>query len=234
MADEWLRSLLGDERDVALIAVGGYGRFELCPKSDLDVLLLHRGRKDIRVVADRIWYPIWDRGVGLDHSVRTLKEATTVAASDVRAALGLVDARLVAGDEALARDLTTRVADLWRKRAPKFLPAVADEVEDRHRRFGPVPFLLEPDVKEGHGGLRDVQVLRAARKAVPVIPALGEELFDAYAVLLGVRVALHEHTGRPTDRLLLEEQDAVAAGAGYDDADALMAAVAAASRQIAW
>ena len=82
------------EPDVALVAVGGYGRYELCPHSDLDVVLLHRGRSDIGEVADRVWYPIWDAGVALDHSVRTVKEAAQVAGSDVRAALGLIDARL--------------------------------------------------------------------------------------------------------------------------------------------
>lgn len=233
-ADAWLRGLLGDERDVALVAVGGYGRFELCPKSDLDVVLLHRGRRDIAEVADRIWYPIWDAGVALDHSVRTVKEATTVAASDVRAALGLIDARLIGGDEALVTDLTKRVDELWRKRATKFLPAMAEQAAERHRRFGPVAFLLEPDIKEGHGGLRDVQLLRAAMQATPVIPPIGEELLNAYGALLGVRIAMHERTARAQEQLLLEDQDGIAADAGYADADALMAAVAAAGRAIAW
>ena len=72
--DRWLASLLGDEARVALVAVGGYGRRELLPGSDLDVLLLHAGRPDISVLADRIWYPIWDSGTRLDHAVRTPRE----------------------------------------------------------------------------------------------------------------------------------------------------------------
>jgi [protein-PII] uridylyltransferase len=229
-----LRDLLGDAPDVALIAVGGYGRAELCPYSDLDVVLLHRGRKDIADVADRIWYPIWDAKVGLDHSVRTVKEAISVAGSDLRVALGLLDNRRVAGDAALAADLATRVVELWRKRAVAFLPDMADSVDQRHQRAGPVAFLLEPDVKEGHGGLRDAQMLRAAIRATPVIPPLGEEMFGAYATLLAVRVALHERTGRAHDRLQLDNQDDVAAALEYADADALMADVAAAGRTIAW
>ena len=225
---------LGDEPDVALVAVGGYGRKELCPQSDLDVVLVHRGRSDVRAVADRVWYPIWDAGRALDHSVRTIKEAVGVASYDMRAALGLVDARLVAGDAALAEDLNKRVADLWRKRAGKFLPALAEQVAERHNRFGPVAFLLEPDVKEGHGGLRDVHALRAAMRALPVIPPLGDDALAAYGVLLGVRVALHNRTGRAIDRLGLEEQDTIAADLGYADADALMAAVAGAARTLAW
>src|SRR5215472_11277833 len=79
LADRWLTGLLGDESGMALVAVGGYGRRELCPGSDLDVLLLHDGRRDVAAVAERIWYPVWDAGVPLDHSVRTVKEATGVA-----------------------------------------------------------------------------------------------------------------------------------------------------------
>ncbi len=146
----------------------------------------------------------------------------------------MLDARLIAGDEGLARELASRISELWRKRAGKFLPALAGQVEDRHQRFGPVAFLLEPDVKEGHGGLRDVQVLRAAMKATPVIPPFPEEILDAYGVLLGVRVELHNRSGRANDRLLLEDQDGVAAALGYPGADALMAAVAGAARAIAW
>jgi [protein-PII] uridylyltransferase len=166
--------------------------------------------------------------------VRTVKDAANVASSDLRAALGLLDARLIAGDRGLADDLKRRVDDLWRKRASKFLPALADQVDERHERAGPVAFLLEPDVKEGHGGLRDVQVLRAAMKAVTVIPPLGDDLLTAYNDLLATRVALHNRSGRATDRLSLEDQDGVAADLGYADADALMAAVATAGRAIAW
>ncbi|HZN15481.1 MAG TPA: [protein-PII] uridylyltransferase [Acidimicrobiales bacterium] len=232
--DAWLRELLGDEPDVALVAVGGYGRYELCPHSDLDVVLLHAGRKDIAAIADRIWYPIWDAGVALDHSVRTLKDAVAVAAKDLRTVLGLMDARLIAGDAALASELTGRVAELWRTRGSVFLPELAEQVEARHERAGPVAFLLEPDVKEGHGGLRDVQVLRAVMQAVTVVPPLGEDVFVAYGDLLSARIALHKRSGRANDRLLLEDQDGVADDLGYADADALMAAIATAGRAIAW
>ncbi|MGH9181514.1 MAG: hypothetical protein ACRDY5_07360, partial [Acidimicrobiales bacterium] len=71
--DRWLAGLLGPEDGVALVAVGGLGRRELCPGSDLDLVLVHRDRRDMRAVAERLWYPIWDAGLGLDHSVRTVK-----------------------------------------------------------------------------------------------------------------------------------------------------------------
>ncbi len=98
-----------------MVAVGGYGRRELCPGSDLDVVLVHWGVKDVKSVAERLWYPVWDAGVGLDHSVRTVKEAVAVASEDLKAALGLLDARLVAGDAELAADLTQETfLDAWR------------------------------------------------------------------------------------------------------------------------
>src|SRR5215472_2389823 len=95
--DRWLASLLGSEPGVALVAVGGYGRRELLPGSDLDVLLLHSARQGIAALADRIWYPIWDSGTRLDHAVRRPADARKVARRDVRVALGLLHARHVAG-----------------------------------------------------------------------------------------------------------------------------------------
>ena len=103
--DRWLAELLGAEADVALVAVGGYGRRELLPRSDLDVLLLHGGRDDIASIADRIWYPVWDSGAELDHAVRTVPQARRVARSDLKVALGLLSARHVAGDPELTERL---------------------------------------------------------------------------------------------------------------------------------
>ncbi|MGH9177359.1 MAG: [protein-PII] uridylyltransferase, partial [Acidimicrobiales bacterium] len=222
---------------MALVAVGGYGRRELCPASDLDVVLVHRGGATagvVKSVAEQIWYPVWDAGVGLDHSVRTVKEALSVAGTDLKAALGLLDARLVAGDEALAADLAERARAQWRKAAHRWLPALAEAVAARHSQFGEVAFLLEPELKEGRGGLRDVAALRAAALATPVVDGSGPMVSAAYETLLEVRVELHRRAGRVLDRLLLQEQDGVAAALGSADADALMAAVAAAGRTIAW
>ena len=86
LADRWLAKLLGDEDGVALVAVGGYGRSELAPGSDLDVLLVHRNRRDIEDLARRVWYPIWEEGIALDHGVKTVDEALGVAGRDLKAA----------------------------------------------------------------------------------------------------------------------------------------------------
>jgi [protein-PII] uridylyltransferase len=233
VVDRWLADLLGDESGVALLAVGGYGRSELCPNSDLDVVLIHAGRKDIAAVANRIWYPIWDTGVKLDHSVRTVKEALAVADQDLKVMLGLQTARLVAGDESIASSLASGARDRWQRGARRWLTSLANHTAERHARFGEVAFLLEPDLKEGKGGLRDVHAIHLARLANTVVPEPPPELDDAHDVLLTARVELHRRTGRPADVLRLEEQDEVASALDCD-ADALMASVAAAARAIAW
>ena len=241
-ADEWLsgvapRAVGETNRHLALLAVGGYGRGSLCPYSDLDVVLLHRGHRDIKAVADAIWYPIWDEGVHLDHSVRSPAEVLSAASDDVRVALGLLDARLVWGDAKVADPLVERARTAWRESlGTRYLPDLEAQMRDRHRGVGDVAFLLEPDLKESHGGLRDVNVLRAISAYAPLLADYADlaSLEPATALLTRVRVELHRIAGREQDRLLLQDQDQIAAALAFDDADVLMAAVSAAGRQIAW
>jgi [protein-PII] uridylyltransferase len=240
-ADEWLSGLLhqatrGDLHGIALVAVGGYGRASLCPYSDLDVVLVHRGRKDVRAVADAVWYPVWDEGIRLDHSVRRPDEVLAVAHDDLRAQLGLLDGRLVVGDPEVTEPMLAKALEQSRKRASHWLPQLDAQVAARHQAHGEVAFLLEPDLKEAHGGLRDVHAVVAAARAVPQLAEYVElsSLDDLGAVLTAARVELHRVTGRATDRLLLQEQDQVAANLGQRDADALMTAIAEAGRTIAW
>ncbi len=223
---------------LALVAVGGYGRQELCPRSDVDVMLLHNGgrhRDGLRAMAERIWYPVWDAGLKLGHAVRTPKEALALGAADLETATGLLELRLVAGDSALATEVADRAAQQWRARSAAWLKALAHSVADRHARVGEVAYLLEPDLKEGRGGLRDVHALRWAQAAEHVVDPEDLEVVEpAYDVLLGVRVELHRVTGRAHDRLLLQDQDAVAEALGDRDADDLVRRVAEAARAIAW
>ena len=238
VADGWLRDRLGDESGVALVAVGGYGRRELAPGSDLDVVLLHRGpsagkQRDIKALADGIWYPLWDSGVALDHSVRTVDEAVDVARGDLKAALGLLDVRHVAGDAELTTALRARVLDAWRRDARRRLPEVHDAARERAEKYGELAFLLEPDLKEARGGLRDVHAMAAAAAAW-VTDAPGDDVRDAAARLMDVRGELHRRSSRSGDRLVLQEQTSVATALGYDDADALMRDVYDAARTIAF
>ena len=223
---------------LVVLAAGSYGRRELCPGSDLDVVLVHRGRRDVEEIARRIWYPIWDAGIDLDHSVRTVGEALDTADRDLKTMLGLLDARFVAGDADLGADMVRRARERWAKRATRWLPILADSLRDRHHRFGEAAFLLEPELKESRGGLRDAALLEPFDLAVPLIDLIEHPIGDARDVVLATRIELHRVAGRPLDRLLLQHQDAVAENlAGYldvHDADDLMARVAAACRQIAW
>ncbi|MEV4251739.1 [protein-PII] uridylyltransferase [Spirillospora sp. NPDC049652] len=217
--------------DVALVAVGSHARRELTPGGDLDLVLLHRGRPDVAEIAERIWYPIWDEGPRLDHSVRTVQEARTVARDDMKATLGLLAPRRIAGDITLVEELRLTILADWRADAPRRLAELGELSRERRRAQGELAFLLEGDLKEAHGGLRDVQVMNAVA-ASWVAPAPDGRVRAAHDLLLDVRHALHAATGRPSDRLVLQEQEAVAAALGMLDADVLLRAVAGAARTI--
>src|SRR5215468_9982820 len=232
-ADRWLASLLGDEAGVALVAVGGYGRRELLPGSDLDVLLLHAGRPDISRLADRIWYPIWDSGTRLDHAVRTPCEGREVARGDLRAALGLLHARHVAGDPGLTAELRAGVLADWRAAAGVRLAELQALHVARAQRSGELAFLLEPDLKEARGGLRDASAIHAVAAAW-VAPGPGPRVRAAHELILDSRHALHEVTGRRADRLVLQEQDEVARVLELADADELLGRLAGAGRTVAY
>ena len=241
-ADAWLSDLAdlaaGESgRHLALLAVGGYGRSSLCPYSDLDVVLVHAGHRDVGPVADAIWYPVWDEGVHLDHSVRRPAEVLSAAADDVRVALGLLDGRRVWGEPKVADPLLAKARAAWRDRlGTRYLPTLEAQMGERHAAAGDVAFLLEPDLKESHGGLRDVSVLRAISAYAPLLADYADlaSITESASLLTGIRVELHRIAGREQDRLLLQDQDQVAASLDFTDADALMASVSAAGRQIAW
>ena len=241
-ADAWLSGLADraageNNRHLALVAVGGYGRSSLCPYSDLDVVLVHSGYRDVKEVADGIWYPVWDEGVHLDHSVRRPAEVLSAAAEDLRVALGLLDARVVWGESKLAEPLIEKAKTAWREKlGTQYLPVIEVQMAERRALAGDVAFLLEPDLKESHGGLRDVSVLRALSAYAPLLADYADlaSLDEATALLTSIRVELHRMAKRAHERLLLQDQDQVAAALGFDDADALMLAVSTAGRQIAW
>ncbi len=218
---------------MALVAVGGYGRKELLPRSDLDVLLLHGGRDDIAGIADRIWYPVWDSGAELDHAVRTVPQARRVARADLKVAMGLLSARHVAGDPDLTERLRAGALEDWRSAAPARLAELHANHDERTRTSGELAFLLEPDLKEARGGLRDVHAIQAVAAAW-VAPAPGPKVRTAYEQILDARHALHEITGRRLDRLVLEEQDEVARALGLLDGDVLLRMLAGAARTVAY
>ncbi|WP_431911227.1 [protein-PII] uridylyltransferase [Micromonospora carbonacea] len=225
--DRWLTPLLPDRPGIALVAVGGLGRRQCAPYGDLDLVLVHAGVPGMDELAPKLWYPIWDAGLRLDHSVRTLAEALSVAQDDVKVALGLLDARYVAGDRELADTLARTAADHWRRTAVRQLPALREITEARWQAHGELAFLLEGDLKEAAGGLRDVGILRAIATA-GITDALRPAVRAAHLRLLDTRDALHAQAGRRVDRLVAQERDGVAARLGLRQpaGDAALGAVA--------
>jgi [protein-PII] uridylyltransferase len=230
--DDWLAGMAPRLPGVALVAVGGLGRRECAPRSDLDLLLLHDGQPEVDRFASGLWYAIWDARLSLDHSVRTVTEAFALAADDVKVALGLLDARLVAGDAALADALRDGVRTRWRRSARTALPALRELTERRWASQGELAFLLEGDIKEARGGLRDHVVLRGIGFAG--VADVGRPAVQAaHRVLLDVRDALHAVRGRRVDRLLAQDRSEVARLLELPDGDALLRAVTEAARTVA-
>ncbi len=217
-----LRCALGtrDDNGVALVAVGGYGRAELAPHSDLDLVLVHADHVDVAPVATRVWYPLWDAGVRLDHSVRALSEVQADAARDVRVALGLLDARHVAGDTGLSLTLRSRVFADWRRGARGTLPRLRELVTARGERHGELAHAAVPDLKESLGGLRDATVLKAL-VATWLVDVPHADLERCRQALLEVRDALHQVAGRATDRVGPELWEDLAEALGHPDSDSM-------------
>ncbi|WP_020523385.1 [protein-PII] uridylyltransferase [Catelliglobosispora koreensis] len=231
--DIWLAGLLPATAGVALVAVGGLGRRECSPHGDLDLILLHSGVPGIDELAASLWYPIWDAKLGLDHSTRTVAESLDAAHDDVKVALGLLDARHIAGDPVLTAQLAYSASDMWRRTASRQLPRLRELCEERHRAHGELAYLLEGDLKEASGGLRDVAVLRGIGIA-GVADALPPAVRAAASRLLDVRDALHLSVGRRSDRMRAQDRDAVAEMLGLSDGDTLLRRIGLDARTVAW
>ncbi|HEV2781655.1 MAG TPA: [protein-PII] uridylyltransferase, partial [Actinophytocola sp.] len=224
-----------DTTGITLIAVGGLGRRELVPYADLDLLLVHDGRPAAAIerLAEGLWYPLWNAGIGLDHSVRTVGEALDVAANDLRTAVGLLDARHIAGDRELADRLAGAARSQWRTGARKRLAELIESARQRWQRTGEVAHWVEPDLKYGKGGLRDLAILEALAAAQLVDRPSGE-VAQARTLLLDVRTELRRAAGRPRDVLRPQDGDEIGAVLGIGDRFTLARALSGAGRAVAY
>jgi [protein-PII] uridylyltransferase len=231
------RQLMPDGDGAALVAVGGYGRGELHPGSDVDLLLLTAGEpQSLAGPIEQLVMFLWDIGLEVGHSVRSLAQCVAEAEADITVATNLLESRLVAGNGALFERMTeaTGPQHIWSSR--DFFSAKVEEQRARHLKFDDSGQNLEPNIKEGPGGLRDIQTIGWVAKrhfGVSTMAALVEHGFlndheyrklrQGEEYLWRVRFALHLLTGRHEDRLLFEHQRALAKQFGYTDASANLA-----------
>ncbi|BBX99941.1 [protein-PII] uridylyltransferase [Mycobacterium seoulense] len=246
--ESWLVAKAGeigvtDGSGFAIVGVGGLGRRELLPYSDLDLMLLHDNKSNevLQRVADGLWYPLWDANVRLDHSVRTVSGALGVANSDMVAALGMLDARHIAGDERLSAELIDGARRQWRSAIRSRMDELVAMTYERWQRCWRIAQRAEPDLKSGRGGLRDVQLLDALgvaqlidRHGMGHPDAPGGSLDAAYLTLLDVRTELHRVSKRGLDQLLAQFADEVSAALGVGDRFALSRMLSSVSRTIAY
>ena len=210
----------------ALVATGGLGRREFVPYSDLDLMLLHdhQPAEAVSQVAESLWYPLWDANIRLDHSVRTVPEALQVAGTDIAAGMAMLEARHIAGDEELSSLLIGGARRQWRTGIAARFEDVVEHNRARWQRSGQIAHRAEPDLKNGMGGLRDIQLLNALAIAqlADVYPSLAPDspagsLGSAHLALLNVRTELHRVSKRGRDQLLAQYADEVGAALRIGD-----------------
>ncbi len=211
----------------ALVATGSLARREMAPHSDLDLLLLHP--EGVEPDVGKLWYPLWDSGWRIDHAVRTPAECAGMMSADSTAALAMLEMRHLSGDA----ELTARTRELvlceWRVEIHRNFDALVDTAIARWRLSGSVVTMTHPDLKNGRGGLRDLDLLRALALAqLCDVPELATER----QLLLDVRALLHTHARRRRDVLDPEFATDIAADLGMADRHELSGEVAAAARRI--
>ncbi len=237
LAAHWDEASGGIVEGAALGAVGSLGRGDAGPFSDLDVVLIHDGRTlkstEVADLAQRLWYPIWDAGLELDYSSRSLTEVRQVASKDLAAASGLLDLRPIAGDKDLAQQARSQIYQDWRAAARKRLPELLAASRARAERHGELAYLIEPNLKESRGGLRDLVSLTGF-SATWLTDRPHGAVDDAGAHVMDVRDAIQMHLGRPQNVLGRHLADDVAESMGYDDPDDLLESLAEAGREIAY
>ncbi|OBI75065.1 [protein-PII] uridylyltransferase [Mycobacterium asiaticum] len=232
-----------EDSGFAIVGVGGLGRREFLPYSDLDLVLLHDGKPAdlLGPVADKLWYPLWDANIRLDHSVRTVGEALATAGADMTAALGMLEARHIAGEQRLSAELIDGVRRQWRSGIRSRMDELVEMTHARWLRLGRIAHRAEPDLKSGRGGLRDVQLLNALalaqlidRHGMARADSAVGSLDDAYLTLLDVRTELHRVSRRGRDQLLAQFADEISEALGVGDRFDLARMLSSAGRTISF
>jgi [protein-PII] uridylyltransferase len=215
----------------AVVAQGGYGRGELNPSSDIDLLFVYPWKVNpyVETVAEVLLYALWDAGLTVGHALRNMRECGRLASRDLKVKTAVLDARYLCGDDGLYEDFErTMLADVWGSDSTHFFKEKLAESLERHARFGDSVYLLQPQLKEGQGGLRDLHTALWMAKVKFKVRALGElvtlgviaerhrtELEAALDFLWRVRNAMHLATGGHQDLLTFELQERLAPTLGF-------------------
>ncbi|AHC25077.1 MULTISPECIES: [protein-PII] uridylyltransferase [Mycobacteriaceae] len=227
----------------AIVATGGLGRGEFLPYSDLDLTLLHDNMPAdvVSKVAELLWYPLWDANIRIDHSVRTVPEALKVAGEDIAVGMAMLDARHIAGDAELSALLTGGARRQWRIGIAGRFEELVEHTRARWERSGEIAHRAEPDLKNGRGGIRDVQLLNALAIAqlADVYPSRllaspTGTLGGAHLSLLNVRTELHRVSGRGREQVLAQYADEIGAALRIGDRFDLARAISDAARTISY
>ena len=202
---------------IGFAAVGSLARGQLGPSSDLDLVIIYEPRtlndQQLNELANKLWYPLWDSGLDLDHSIRTRAQCEEVTDHDLPAAMGWLDVKPIAGDTALITTTATSILERWRKAARKRLPELLDSAKARLDEFGRLQYVNQPDIKEARGGLRDSVLVSAL--AASWLADRPHGIYDeAVERLLDVRDCIHLVAGKDTNLMLTPYQAKVAAPAG--------------------
>lgn len=223
---------LGSGEDIALVAVGGYGRGELNIRSDIDLMLLYKKRltPEIENLTNQVLYSLWDTGLDLGFSIRSVEECMALAKDDLKTMTAFLDLRFILGDRGLFDLFSSRIRkDLFnRKRSDAFISDKIEESRARHAKYGGSVYILEPNVKEGEGGLRDIHTAKWVVKAksgeqvepfsIGLISAQDKEAIeDSLDFLLWIRNELHFAANRKTDQLSFDHQERIAGMLGFEN-----------------
>jgi len=230
---------LGTSGELALVAVGGYGRGELNPYSDLDLMFLYSGKdsKQVEEVANRLLYFLWDLRLDVGYSVRTLSDCVEMAGSDVTVKTALLDARLLTGSESLFKELKKlMISQVLAKRSDSFIAEKLQELKLRREKYGSSVYILEPNIKEGEGCLRDLHTAMWVAKIKYKVDEPRElvmkgvlteeevaEYHSALNYLWRIRNELHYLAGRKNDQLTFDAQTSMARFFGYEDKGKVLA-----------
>jgi [protein-PII] uridylyltransferase len=216
----------------ALVAVGGYGRGELFPHSDVDVLVLldHPPDAELQPRLEELVQLFWDIGLEIGHSIRTIDDCMSESAADITVQTSLLEARLITGNRKLFQFLQERCNAAMNPRA--FFQAKTLEMRQRHAKYDDTPYSLEPNCKESPGGLRDLQVILWVAKAAGlgdswrklaqrglITPTEARQLLQKERAFKDIRIRLHIHTGRREDRLVFDVQTPIAETFGFETSD---------------